>query len=501
MPIAERPAARRDLAASAENVARGGADVLVRINRPWRQTMLDLEAAIRPRVTALAVTKVDSADHIRLVAEVVSELEAERGMAVGHTKFMAMIETADAWFRMPEIAKASERIVALTLGGEDFALSVGMLPTAEALFMPKQQLAIAARAAGILPMGFIGTVADYKDLDAFRETVRRSRRLGFRGASVIHPAQIPILNEEFAPAAEDVASARKIVAAYDEAVAAGRGSISVDGKMIDVPVVLRAQELLAIHEAIQEREAQSQNEQLSPNTNSSPSAMRRARRGARIISSAAIRMTGRCRWTISSGSRRARSAPSSSTAASPRRPRKKRKRTFLRDPIEALKLVGVDGDTVQDVILTHLHYDHVGGFDRFPKAQFHLQEPEIHYATGRYMRYHRLAHSFEVEDIVGVVRLNFAHRVIFYNGGAELAPGITLHPVGGHSMGLQFVRVHTRRGWVVVASDTTHFYENMMTGRPFTTAFHIGADAGGLRHAARAGADARSTSCPATTRW
>ena len=185
----------------------------------------------------------------------VSELEAERGMAVGTTQFMAMIETPGAWFQMPQIAKASQRIVALTLGGEDFALEMGMLPTAEALMMPKQQLAIAARSAGILPLGFIGTVADYKDLDAFRQTVRRSRRLGFRGASVIHPAQIPILNEEFSPGPDEVASARKIVAAYDEAVAAGRGSISVDGKMIDVPVVLRAQELLAIHEAIGEREA------------------------------------------------------------------------------------------------------------------------------------------------------------------------------------------------------------------------------------------------------
>ena len=146
--------------------------------------MLDLEAAISPRVQALAVTKVDSADHIRLVAEVVSELEAERGMAVGATQFIAMIETPSAWFRMPEIAKADRRIVALTLGGEDFALSVGMLPTAEALFMPKQQLAIAARAAGILPLGFIGTVADYKDLDAFRADraalapARLPRRLG-----------------------------------------------------------------------------------------------------------------------------------------------------------------------------------------------------------------------------------------------------------------------------------------------------------------------------------
>jgi citrate lyase subunit beta/citryl-CoA lyase len=255
VPTAEREAARRDLQATVENVARGGADVIVRINRPWRQAMLDLEAAISPRVKALAVTKVDSADHIKLIAEVASELEAERGIVVGATQLIAMIETPEAWFKMPEIAKADKRIVALTLGGEDFALTMGMLPNAEALLMPKQQLAIAARAAGILPLGFIGTVADYKDLDAFRETVRRSRRLGFRGASVIHPAQVPILNEEFSPAADEVASAQRIVAAYDEAVAAGRGSISVDGKMIDVPVVLRAQELLGIHRAIQARDA------------------------------------------------------------------------------------------------------------------------------------------------------------------------------------------------------------------------------------------------------
>src|SRR5690349_15012166 len=255
VPIAERAAARRDLAKTAENVARGGADVLVRINRPWRQTMLDLQAAIMPRVAALKVTKVDSADHIRMVDEVVTELEAERGMTAGHTKFIAMVETADAFFRMPEIANASERIVALTLGGEDFALSVGMLPTAEGLFFPKQQLVIAARAAGVMPLGFIGTVADYKDLDAFRETIRRSRRLGFIGASVIHPAQIAILNAEFRPSAEEVTSARRMVEAYAAATAAGRGSIDLDGKMIDVPVVERARAVLARDAAIIARES------------------------------------------------------------------------------------------------------------------------------------------------------------------------------------------------------------------------------------------------------
>lgn len=152
----------------------------------------------------------------------------------------------------------------------------------------------------------------------------------------------------------------------------------------------------------------------------------------------------------------------------------RRKREFLRCPIESLKLVGVDPAKVQDVVLTHLHYDHVGNFHKFPMARFHLQEPEMHYATGRYMRFPRLAHSFEPDDVVGMVRLNFARRVHMYNGMKELMPGITLHRIGGHSAGLQCVRVNTRRGQVVLASDVTHFYENMESGRPFTTAFHIG---------------------------
>src|ERR1700693_5814120 len=151
-----------------------------------------------------------------------------------------------------------------------------------------------------------------------------------------------------------------------------------------------------------------------------------------------------------------------------------RKRTYLRNPVDALELLGVRAADVEDVIITHLHYDHVGNFDRFPKARFHLQERELTYATGRYMRYPRLSHSFEVEDICGIVRLNYARRVMFYNGDAELAPGLTVHAVGGHSAGLQFVRVKTARGFVVLASDVTHFYENMASSRPFTTAFHIG---------------------------
>ena len=152
----------------------------------------------------------------------------------------------------------------------------------------------------------------------------------------------------------------------------------------------------------------------------------------------------------------------------------KRKRTFLRCPVESLKLVGVDPDAVEDVILTHLHYDHVGNFSKFPKARFHLQEPELAYATGRYMQYHGMNHPYEVEDVCGVLRLNYAGRVVFHNGVSELRPGIGLHFAGGHSAGLQFVTVETARGRVVLASDSAHYYENLDAHRPFTIAFHVG---------------------------
>jgi glyoxylase-like metal-dependent hydrolase (beta-lactamase superfamily II) len=152
----------------------------------------------------------------------------------------------------------------------------------------------------------------------------------------------------------------------------------------------------------------------------------------------------------------------------------RRKREWLRCPVDSLRLIGLDPDRVEDVILTHLHYDHVGSFHKFARARFHLQEPEMRYATGRYMRHRRLRHSFEVEDVAGMVRMLFADRVVFHEGDAELAPGVSLHVCGGHSAGLQCVRVNTKRGPVVLASDVTHFYENMESGRPFTTAFHVG---------------------------
>ena len=152
----------------------------------------------------------------------------------------------------------------------------------------------------------------------------------------------------------------------------------------------------------------------------------------------------------------------------------KRGRKLTRDPIDSLALVGVNAADVRDVILTHMHYDHVGNFHKFPHARFHLQEPEMHYAVGRYMRHQHLAKPFEPDDVCGVVRLNFDGRVTYHNGPADVAPGISVVPTGGHSAGLQFVTVNTARGIVVLASDVSHYYENMESGRPFSVAYHVG---------------------------
>jgi citrate lyase subunit beta/citryl-CoA lyase len=166
-----------------------------------------------------------------------------------------MVETADAFFELREIAKAHQRVVVLMLGGEDFALSLHMEPTPETMLYPKQHAVIAARAAGILPYGIIGTVADYSDHKAYEAMVRKSAQFGFEGASCIHPAIVPMLNEGFTPAKEDEDLARRIVGAWDENEAAGRGSFELEGKMIDVPVVLRAQRVIAKCDAIRNKTA------------------------------------------------------------------------------------------------------------------------------------------------------------------------------------------------------------------------------------------------------
>jgi citrate lyase subunit beta/citryl-CoA lyase len=236
--------ARTLIAGAIPQVNRNGADVVVRVNRPWRLLVRDLEAAVVPGVAALMLTKVDSPEHVHAVEEIVSELEAERGLPTGALKFIALVETASGFFRIEQIAKCSQRVVGLSLGSEDFAADVGMQSDPEGLFYPKQHTIFAARAAGIMPMGFIGSIADFRDQEAFRAIVRRSRRLGFMCASAVHPLQVAVLNQEFSPDPAEVARAERMIAAYDEAYAQGLGAVQFEGAMIDVPVVNRARSVV-----------------------------------------------------------------------------------------------------------------------------------------------------------------------------------------------------------------------------------------------------------------
>jgi citrate lyase subunit beta/citryl-CoA lyase len=226
------------------HVARNGADVVVRVNRPWRLLVRDLEAAVVPGVAALMLPKVDSPEHVQACGEIVTDLEAERGLPAGALKFIVLVETTAGFLRIGEIAKSHPRVVALSLGTEDFSADAGMQPEPEGLFYPKQQTVFAARAAGILPMGFIGSIADFRDQEAFRAIIRRSRRLGFMCASAVHPLQVSVLNEEFAPDAAEVERAERMIAAYDRALAIGQGAVQFEGAMIDVPVVQRARSVV-----------------------------------------------------------------------------------------------------------------------------------------------------------------------------------------------------------------------------------------------------------------
>jgi glyoxylase-like metal-dependent hydrolase (beta-lactamase superfamily II) len=146
---------------------------------------------------------------------------------------------------------------------------------------------------------------------------------------------------------------------------------------------------------------------------------------------------------------------------------KRRKRQFLHPPAEGLGLLGVDCAVVKHVIITHLHYDHAGNLPLFPQAQFHLQDAEMTFATGRHMAHPFFSHAYDLEAVLTMVRLTYGARVRFHSGDADILPGISVHHVGGHTLGLQVVRVWTRLGWMVLASDATHYLENMNSGRPF----------------------------------
>ena len=145
----------------------------------------------------------------------------------------------------------------------------------------------------------------------------------------------------------------------------------------------------------------------------------------------------------------------------------KRGRRIARTPAAALELIGAAAGTIEQIVVSHLHYDHAGTLGAFPAARFHLQAAEMAYATGPCMCHNHLRYPFTADHVCEMVRHVYSGRVVFHDGDAEIAPGVTVHKIGGHSRGLQCVRVMTATGPVVLASDASHYYENFEKAKVF----------------------------------
>ena len=245
IPPSEKEAARAALPAAAKAIAAHGQEICVRINRPLELAVPDIAAAIMPEVSSLMLPKVMGPEHIKLLSEVVAAREAVLGMRIGHTRFIGVVETPDALPALHAIALADPRMAVLGVGSEDLSTELEAVPGADSLYVYGMMAVAAARAAGILPLGSIGVFADFSDLDAYRASLRRSRALGFGCAACIHPAQVAVVNEEYGPAPAEVERARRLIAAFDAALAEGKGAVAFEGAMIDLPVVERARRLLA----------------------------------------------------------------------------------------------------------------------------------------------------------------------------------------------------------------------------------------------------------------
>jgi glyoxylase-like metal-dependent hydrolase (beta-lactamase superfamily II) len=161
----------------------------------------------------------------------------------------------------------------------------------------------------------------------------------------------------------------------------------------------------------------------------------------------------------------------------------KRGRAFLKSPAAGLRAIGIEPAKVEDVIITHMHYDHSGNHDLFPNARYHIQDREMQFCTGRRMSHAFMRWPFDAEDVSAMIRRLFAGRLVFHNGEEEIAPGLSVHHVGGHTMGMQIVRADTRRGSVVLASDASHLYANMERGIPYPVAYNLAEVAEGYRRA------------------
>lgn len=239
-----RADARQSIQDNLAKVAGRGKRAAVRINGALNTAVTDLRAAVSVHLDIVLLPKVEHARDVQLISQVIGDLEREKQLVVGKIKFLLQIESAIALPRLNEIAAADPRIMGMMLGSEDFSLDCGALPTPSLLMVPSMMVLFACRAAGIQPLGFIGSIADLGDSQGFRAKLDEAKALGFRGAVVVHPKFLDAINECYTPDPAAIAQAQAIVDAFHTADSQGMGAFKIGDLMVDKPVYLRARRLL-----------------------------------------------------------------------------------------------------------------------------------------------------------------------------------------------------------------------------------------------------------------
>jgi citrate lyase subunit beta/citryl-CoA lyase len=225
--------------------------IYVRVNNEPDLLAADLAASIAAGADALLCPKVETPEQVVRLDADMRRLEDEAGRTPGAIRVVALLESPLAICNALAIARSSPRLSGLLFGTEDFGAASGIESAPEGMAMPAQLMALAAAAAGIQPLGLPGTVAEFTDLDAYRATAMKAKALGMRGSICIHPAQVPVINEVFGGTAEQADRARRLLAVFDASVAAGRGAVAHEGRMIDEPIAIRARRFLQRYDALQ----------------------------------------------------------------------------------------------------------------------------------------------------------------------------------------------------------------------------------------------------------
>lgn len=254
VPLSEKDSARKMVAASLDGLASSGREVFVRINSlPTSYAVSDIKAVVTRGLRGICLPKSESADDIHRANALIADAEKEANLEIGSTGILALVETPKGIINAYEVATASSRVLGITFGIEDYTLSMGIKRTKEGaeIYYPRSVMAVACHAANVLAIDCM--YSDVRDEEGLVKEAESSRQMGFQGKLVIHPDQVSPVNQVFSPSEEESAYARRVVEAFEVALAQGLASTTFEGKMVDIAVAERAKKLLALAEAIQKK--------------------------------------------------------------------------------------------------------------------------------------------------------------------------------------------------------------------------------------------------------